>query len=53
MKPTPEDIIVDRAAGSAGFLVSSQAYLRENHGDLFLVQGLKEHFNNNMFYGFD
>lgn len=53
MKPTPEDIIVDPAAGSAGFLVSSQAYLRENHVDLFLVQGLKEHFNNNMFYGFD
>ncbi|MBQ6631823.1 MAG: SAM-dependent DNA methyltransferase, partial [Romboutsia sp.] len=53
MKPTPEDVIVDPAAGSAGFLVSSQQYLRDNHPDLFLVQGLKEHFNNNMFYGFD
>ncbi|WP_346936026.1 class I SAM-dependent DNA methyltransferase [Clostridium sp.] len=53
MKPTPEDIIVDPAAGSAGFLVSSQEYLRKNHNDLFFVQGLKEHFNNNMFYGFD
>ncbi|WP_418222802.1 type I restriction-modification system subunit M [Clostridium isatidis] len=53
MKPTPEDIIVDPAMGSAGFLVSSQEYLRKNHSDLFLVQGLKEHFNNNMFYGFD
>lgn len=53
MKPTSQDIIVDPAAGSAGFLVSSQAYLRENHANLFLVQGLKEHFNNNMFYGFD
>ncbi|GCD12771.1 class I SAM-dependent DNA methyltransferase [Clostridium tagluense] len=53
MKPTPEDIIVDPAAGSAGFLVSAQQYLRDNHADLFLVQGLKEHFNNNMFYGFD
>ena len=53
MKPTPEDIIVDPAAGSAGFLVSSQQYLRDNHPDLFLVQGLKDHFNNNMFYGFD
>lgn len=53
MKPKPEDIIVDPAAGSAGFLVSSQEYLRKNHNDLFLVQGLKEHFNNNMFYGFD
>ena len=53
MKPTLQDVIVDPAAGSAGFLVSSQAYLRENHADLFLVQGLREHFNNNMFYGFD
>lgn len=53
MKPTPEDIIVDPAAGSAGFLVSSQEYLRKNHNDLFFVQGLKDHFNNNMFYGFD
>lgn len=53
MKPTPQDIIVDPAAGSAGFLVSAQQYLRTNHSDLFLVQGLKEHFNNDMFYGFD
>lgn len=53
MKPTPEDIIVDPAMGSAGFLVSSQEYLRKHHSDLFLVQGLKEHFNNTMFYGFD
>ncbi|NMB08283.1 MAG: SAM-dependent DNA methyltransferase [Tissierellia bacterium] len=53
MKPTPEDVIVDPAMGSAGFLVSSQEYLRKNHNDLFLVKGLKEHFNNNMFYGFD
>ncbi|MGG1660902.1 type I restriction-modification system subunit M [Brevibacillus sp. NRS-1366] len=53
MKPTPEDIIVDPAAGSAGFLVSAGEYLRKNRSDLFLVQGLKEHFNNDMFYGFD
>lgn len=53
MKPTPQDVIVDPAAGSAGFLVSAQQYLRDNHADLFLVQGLKEHFNNSMFYGFD
>ncbi|MCU4764622.1 class I SAM-dependent DNA methyltransferase [Bacillus sp. BML-BC021] len=53
MKPTPEDIIVDPAAGSAGFLVSSGEYLRKNHNDLFLVQSLKQHFNNDMFHGFD
>ncbi|MDU6877563.1 N-6 DNA methylase [Clostridium tepidum] len=53
MKPTPEDIIVDPAMGTAGFLVGAEEYLRENHNDLFFVQALKEHFNNKMFNGFD
>ncbi len=53
MMPTPEDIIVDPAAGSAGFLVSSGEYLRDRHSDMFLVQGLKEHFNQRMFHGFE
>ncbi|PLR82614.1 DNA methyltransferase [Bacillus canaveralius] len=53
MKPTPEDIIIDPAMGSAGFLVAASEYLRDNHNDLFLVQGLKEHFHNTMFYGND
>lgn len=53
MKPTPEDIIVDPAMGTAGFLVGAEEFLREKHSDLFLVQGLKDHFNNKMFNGFD
>lgn len=53
MKPTPKDAIADPAAGTAGFLVSAVQYLRENHSDLFYNKELKEHFNNNMFYGFD
>ncbi|WP_431802241.1 type I restriction-modification system subunit M [Halobacillus andaensis] len=53
MKPTPEDTIVDPAAGSAGFLVSASEYLRKNHNDMFYVQGLREHFNKNMFHGFE
>lgn len=53
VKPTPEDIIVDPAAGSAGFLVAAGEYLRKHRSDLFLAQSLKEHFNNHMFYGFD
>jgi len=53
VKPTPSDIIVDPAMGTAGFLVAAQEYLRENHADLFLNAGLREHFNNTMFYGFD
>lgn len=53
MKPTPEDIIVDPACGSAGFLVEAGEYLRNNKNDLFYSENLKEHFNNTMFYGFD
>ncbi|EPY6470570.1 N-6 DNA methylase [Clostridium sporogenes] len=53
MKPTPEDIIVDPAMGTAGFLVGAEEYLREKHSELFLVQRLKDHFNNKMFNGFD
>ncbi|CAH2717206.1 hypothetical protein BACCIP111895_04396 [Neobacillus rhizosphaerae] len=53
MKPTPEDIIVDPAAGSAGFLVASGEYLKENHNDMFLIQSLREHFNQTMFHGFE
>ncbi|WP_427340443.1 type I restriction-modification system subunit M [Caloranaerobacter sp. DY30410] len=53
MKPTPEDIIVDPAAGTAGFLVAAGEYLREQHSDLFLDSKLRNHFNNTMFYGYD
>ena len=53
MKPTPQDIIVDPACGSAGFLVEAGEYLRENHKEIFESETLKYHFNNSMFYGFD
>lgn len=53
MKPTPADIIIDPACGTAGFLVESSEYIKENHGDLFNSQELKEHFNKTMFYGND
>ena len=53
MQPTENDVIVDPAAGSAGFLVEAGEYLRNNRNDLFLTENLKEHFNNTMFYGFD
>lgn len=53
MRPTPSDVIVDPAMGSAGFLVEAQNYLREKHADLLLNAGLREHFNNGMFYGND
>lgn len=53
MKPTPQDKIVDPAAGTAGFLVVASEYLRDNHEDLFLDKELKEHFDSTMFYGFE
>ena len=53
VKPNPADVIVDPAMGSAGFLCEAQAYLREHHKDLLLDDQLREHFNNNMFYGND
>jgi type I restriction enzyme M protein len=53
MKPTQSDVIIDPAMGSAGFLVEAQNYLRDNHSDLFLNAGLREHFNNKMFHGND
>ena len=53
VKPNPADIICDPAMGSAGFLVEAQEYLRKHAADLFLNEKLREHFNNDMFYGFD
>ncbi len=53
MKPTPEDTIMDPAAGTAGFLVEAGEYLRQNQSDLFFDARLKAHFNNDMFCGYD
>ena len=53
MKPTPQDIIVDPACGSAGFMVEAGEYLRKNHKEMFNNPREIEHFNNTMFYGFD
>lgn len=53
VKPVPSDIIIDPAMGSAGFLVEAQEYLREKESDLFLNATLREHFNNEMFHGYD
>ncbi len=53
VKPQPDDIICDPASGTSGFLVEASEYLREHHQEIFLDDGLKEHFNNRMFYGND
>ena len=53
VKPQPDDIIIDPAMGSAGFLIEAQQYLRDNHAHMFLNAKQREHFNNEMFYGND
>ncbi|SMP71383.1 type I restriction-modification system subunit M [Anoxynatronum buryatiense] len=53
MQPTPTDVIIDPAAGSAGFLVAAGEYLQKNHEDLFANKELKEHYSKTMFHGND
>ena len=53
MRPTPEDVICDPAAGTCGFLVAAGEYLRENHPNLFRDEKRRKHFHNGMFHGFD
>lgn len=51
--PRRDDIIVDPACGTCGFLVAASDYLRDNDPKLFIDAGAREHFNSGMFHGFD
>ncbi len=53
MQPKADDIICDPACGSAGFLVGAGEYLREKRPEIFNEREKFEHFNKNMFKGFD
>jgi type I restriction enzyme M protein len=53
VKPTPEDVICDPAAGTCGFLVAAGEYLRRHHKALFRSERLRRHFNETLFNGFD
>ena len=53
MAPTPEDVICDPAFGTAGFLVESAEYIRENHSGFLHDRFKKDHFLNHMFHGYD
>jgi type I restriction enzyme M protein len=51
--PTPQDKIIDPAAGTAGFLVAASEYLREHHPEIWADAASREHFNRAAFTGFD
>ncbi|WEK55458.1 MAG: class I SAM-dependent DNA methyltransferase [Candidatus Cohnella colombiensis] len=52
LAPTPDDKICDPACGTAGFLVSSAEYIRENY-EAEMTSEQWEHFGGEMFSGFD
>lgn len=51
--PKPLDVICDPACGTAGFLVAASEYMREHHQEALLDPTTREHFNNQMFHGYD
>jgi type I restriction enzyme M protein len=53
VEPKKEDTICDPACGTAGFLVSSGEYLRDNHDDWFYEKEFRDHFNGDMFTGIE
>jgi type I restriction enzyme M protein len=53
VQPKKEDIICDPACGTAGFLVAAGEYVHENNEDWFMEKDFREHYNANMFNGFE
>jgi type I restriction enzyme M protein len=51
--PTPGDVICDPACGTAGFLVASGEYVREEHPEMLRDEKPRAHFHEKMFHGFD
>lgn len=52
LAPTPDDKICDPACGTAGFLISSAEYIREQY-EAEMTSEQWEHFAGEMFNGFD
>lgn len=51
--PTPTDTIIDPAAGTGGFLMMAGEYLHEHHPEIWTDPKLRQHYNTDMFTGFD
>ncbi len=51
--PSPRDVIVDPACGTAGFLVAAGEYLRDHHPEVLRDEALRKHFHHGLFHGFD
>lgn len=53
VEPKVDDIIMDPAMGSAGFLLGSAKYLQKKYSKELLRKDVAEHYNKTMFSGFD
>lgn len=53
MEPTPKDYICDPAMGSAGFLVESVKYIKENYGSALFAADEVHHMKTSMINGYD
>jgi type I restriction enzyme M protein len=51
--PKPTDVICDPACGTCGFLMIAGEFLRKNHPEIFSNESLRQHFNSQLFHGFD
>jgi type I restriction enzyme M protein len=51
--PTTTDIICDPAAGTCGFLVGAEEYVRREHAADLLDPTASRHFHHGMFHGYD
>lgn len=53
VKPQVDDMILDPAMGSAGFLLGCAKYLQKNNAKELMRKDVAEHYNKAMFSGFD
>jgi type I restriction enzyme M protein len=51
--PRPDDVIIDPASGTAGFLVMAEEYVRAHHAQALRTEEGRQHFHRDMFHGFD
>lgn len=52
LQPTPDDLIIDPACGTAGFLVAAAEYVRAHHEDT-MTEDQWVRYGSSMFTGFD
>jgi type I restriction enzyme M protein len=53
MRPTLEDVIQDPAAGTGGFLIAANRYIREHEDPSKWTQAQKRKYETNTFYGME